>query len=119
MVGRSWAKGGRQGLVDPLNGMARNLHTAKEEEKNMVEELLQDERYRSRRFLFAAFVLGFASLIVLAVVAAHVAVFVLAMTATPPPLMPVLWWWLSAASGVLTLYGLNKVADVLAMGKGG
>lgn len=82
----------------------------------MVEEIIQDERYRSRRFLFAAFVLGFASLIVLAIVAAHLAVIALAIAATPPPIMPVLWWWLSAAGSVLTLYGLNKLADNLGKG---
>lgn len=83
----------------------------------MVEQIFSDEKYRSRRFIFAAATWAFASLIVLAVVAAHVAVFALAIVATPPPLMPVLWWWLSTVSGVMTLYGLNKVADILAIGK--
>jgi hypothetical protein len=83
----------------------------------MVETILQDERYRSRRFLFAAFVEGFASLITLAVVAAHVIVFVAGLTATPPPLMPVLWWWASVSGGVLSIYGMNQVGEMLAIGR--
>ncbi len=79
----------------------------------MVEQIFSDEKYRSRRFIFAAFVLGFASAIVLAIVAGHLAVIAFGIVATPPPLMPVLWWWLSASGSVLTLYGLNKLADNL------
>lgn len=82
-----------------------------------MEQLLQDDRFRSRRFLFAAFVEAFASLIVLAVVAAHLAVFVAGLAATPPPLMPVLWWWASVSGGVLSLYGMAKVGEMLALGK--
>jgi hypothetical protein len=83
----------------------------------MVEQLFKDERYRSRQFLFAAFIELFASAIVLAVVAAHVAVFALTMTALPPPLMPVLWWWASVSSGVLSIYGLGKVGEIIAARK--
>ena len=83
----------------------------------MVEQLLSDEKFRSRRFLFAAFVEGFASVVTIAIVAAHVIVFVTGLAATVPPLMPVLWWWSSVSAGVLSIYGLNKIADVLALGR--
>jgi hypothetical protein len=78
---------------------------------------LGDDRYRSRKFLLATFVEAFASLVVVAVCAAHLAVFVFGFTATAPPLMPVLWWWLSTSSGVLSLYGLSTVGEILAGGR--
>jgi lipid-A-disaccharide synthase-like uncharacterized protein len=83
----------------------------------MVEELLQDVRFRSRRWILAAFVEGFSSLVVIAVVAAHIATFILGLDATAPPLMPVLWWWASVSGGVLSLYGMAKVGEMLALGK--
>lgn len=77
-----------------------------------VINALGDERYRSRKFLFASFTLGFASLVVLGFVVAHLASAVIALTV--PPLMPVLWWWATVSAGVLSLYGTTEALNTIA-----
>ncbi len=83
----------------------------------MVDKLFEamgDERYRSRKFLFAAFTLGFASLVVCAIVVAHVVLFIAGNVAALPALMGVLWWWASVAAGVLSLYGTTEALSKIA-----
>jgi len=77
-----------------------------------------DARYRSRKFLLAAFVELFASVIVVAIgVANGFALVVAGMTA--PPIMPALWWWSSVSAGVLSLYGATDVLNNMAQRESG
>ena len=76
----------------------------------MVEELLSDEKFRSRRFLGAVFVEGFASLVVVALGVSKILAMIFGWTSLVP-LMPVLWWWSATSSGVLSIYGGGKLID--------
>ena len=79
----------------------------------MVDEILKDERYKSRKFLLAVFVEVMASAVV-AVLGITKVIILFAGGASTVMLMPVLWWWASVSAGVLSLYGtteaLNQVA---------
>lgn len=67
-----------------------------------------DRRFRSRKWLLAAFAEGFASVIALLLVIVN-----LICTGDP---MPALWWWASVTGGVLSLYGTTKALDTMARG---
>lgn len=79
-----------------------------------IQNALGDERFRSRKFIFAAFTLGFATIVVIAIVAAYVALFIAGSGAALPELMPVLWWWAAVASGVMSLYGTTEALNTVA-----
>ncbi len=63
----------------------------------MVAEIIDDMKFRSRRFLLSAFSEAYASVVALFLVIMNVI-----NTGDP---MPALWWWASVTSAVLALYG--------------
>ncbi len=73
-----------------------------------------DGRFRSRKWLLACFVLGFATLVVSILGITKLIICFAGGGTSTVMLMPVLWWWSATASGVLSLYGTTKALDAMA-----